>query len=409
MPYRAFSLTEGAQIVVTDASGDYRLRGAMKVPVDQSLLDPGGIFNASYFHGPEEDAPPIGWALDEEAEDVLLRYPQRQASGSRSVEVGFTPTEEQEEWEYVGLSQRLFYSTDDLVAQVHPPQFVSLPSRPLRAVYGLEFEDGVHRLWVLFGSGTGERYLDDDHYVIYRDAPLETWSEQRINLHEIYTRLGWFPPPYERVVDNNLELVTQPVTVRWILATREQEEPEAVRARFGPLTVDMDPDAIVSRTALQVENQWNHLMALADVAVEQRNFDRADEYFIRGLQMAPQTVAATYLASANVALNDVSPDSLVIADSPVAFALKYLQTVENRRPDVAIFDWRQYMLERLNYYQGHEITGYAAQQFAARDMGSAITEAGAAREVYSVEDYGILDALFYVSPEFEVYRVRFDP
>jgi hypothetical protein len=64
LPYRTLPLSEGGQLVVSEAFGDYRVRGTLKVPPDDSLFDPEAIFNANYL-SLRDEALPWGWTLQQ--------------------------------------------------------------------------------------------------------------------------------------------------------------------------------------------------------------------------------------------------------------------------------------------------------------------------------------------------------
>lgn len=276
LPHRMFSLIEGAQIVVTDASGDYRLRGTLKIQRDLSLLNPDAVFNSNYYRGPEENAIPWGWGIVSSGKQALPIKNLLTAEDIHAVELRLPPTVEQESWEYVGMGQWISFPLGDVLAWVYPPASGRVQLQGPSLAYGLEFDDGLHRLWVLFGSGSGEGWLGDNHFFTNRWAPDEVWSRQRINLKEIYDQIGWNLPQRQRVVRGDLELMTRMVTVRLLLAARDQDLPEGFSAQFGPLSIVQGPRPSSDRITDTVENPSGYYNALGDVVGQRRNFDQAN-------------------------------------------------------------------------------------------------------------------------------------
>ena len=276
LPHRMFSLIEGAQVVVTDASGDYRLRGTLKIQRDLSLLNPDAIFNSNYYRGPEENAIPWGWGINTSGGQAVPIKILLAAEEIHAVELRMPPTVKQEPWEYVGLGQWIPFPLGDVQAWVKPPSSGGVQLWGPSLAYGLEFDDGLHRLWVLFGTGSGEGWLGDNHFFTHRPAPDEVWSQQRINLKEIYDQIGWNLPQRQRVVRGDLELMTGMVTVRLLLAARDQDLPEGFSAQFGPLSIVQGPRPSSDRITDTVENPSGYYNALGDVVGQRRNFDQAN-------------------------------------------------------------------------------------------------------------------------------------
>lgn len=247
LPYRMILLAEGAQVVVTDLGGDYRLRGVAKIPPDRSLLNPDAIFNASYHTAADADGIPWGWYLSSTAPGMPALRTGPTVKGFRAVELTLSPTPGREDWESLGLSQWIILPDGDITAWVRPPNLDPTLGEPLGLAYGLEFDDGERRLWVLFGREVGEGEVAENHRFVSVPAPPGEWSRQRVNLRELYAHVGWPLPPPQRVDRGDLELTTRMVTVRLLLAARHRPGPEALFAQFGPLRVDPPPGGVRER------------------------------------------------------------------------------------------------------------------------------------------------------------------
>lgn len=287
LPYRMINLRRGAQVVVTDASGDYRLRGVTTVQRDWSMVGSSLIFNANYLTW---GAMPEGWQLDHNTTSHPTLRPV--VSDLPAIELTLFPTTKSQEWQYVGLSQSIPFPVETLLAWVRPPFLADRAGG--QSVYGLEFDDGQHRLWVLFGAEFEAPYLAENHYVLSQPAPLERWSQQPINLLELYTELDWPLPPLERMVRGDLELLTRRVTVRLLLSSRNQAEAAPISAQFGPLIAQSHPDTIPQRVAETVAHQAEYYLALGDLARSERNDEIAIKQYRQALSIEPTLAVAHF-------------------------------------------------------------------------------------------------------------------
>ncbi len=294
LPYRMIDLARGALLVVTDASGDYRLRGTLQIQRDSSLLGPDTIFNSAYLHGPGEAEIPWGWGFDNQAQQALPIRDHETLEGFTGIEVGFIPTLRSETWESVGLSQWITFPLEKLSIWVYPAPLESTSREEPSVAYGLEFDDGLHKLWILFGSDSGSGYLAENHYYIYQPSPIGRWSEQFVDLRAIYDQLEWELPPLQRIVRRDLELLTRMVTVELIVAARDQQEASVVSAMFGPLSVDQGQHPIRKRVEETVQNQAEYYTAIGDSKMKQRNFSDASTDYYVALSTDPEHLPAYF-------------------------------------------------------------------------------------------------------------------
>jgi len=275
LPYRMINLVNGALVSVTDASGDYRVQGTLQLQRDSSLLGPDAIFNSAYLRGPQQDAIPWGWGFEIHDAEPLPVLDYQTSEGFRAVELGFVPTLGSETWEYLGISQWIPFPTGELSTWVHPPPLKPTSRIEPTNAYGLEFDDGSHKLWILFGSESAAGYLADNHYYIFKPAPLDEWSQQKIDLRAIYNELDWELPPIQRVVRGDLELLSRMGTVKLIVAARDQQEASVVAGKFGPLEIVQDRNSISERVADNVSYEAEYSTAIGDQKRRQRNYSDA--------------------------------------------------------------------------------------------------------------------------------------
>lgn len=276
LPHRMINLADGARIIVSDGAGDYQVIGSALIERDLTLLDPDAIYNATYLTGGEERSVPWGWSLG----GMAARNPDVRVidspKGFRQIELGFEPRVAGDEWDTVGLGQWIPFPLGDIEAWVYPPSEIHAEGEVGSTAYGLEFDDGTHRLWVLFGPDLGEGYASQNHYFIHLDAPVASWSQQRFNLRDLYARLGWQMPERQRIVRGDLELMTSMVTVRLLSAARQQESNERISVQFGPLSIDPGIRPIADRIAETLKNPSGYYNLLGDLAALNRNFDQAN-------------------------------------------------------------------------------------------------------------------------------------
>ena len=293
LPYRMINLARGALVVVTDALGDYRVRGSLLIERDPSLLGPDAIFNSAYLHGPQEGEIPWGWGFEKQVQEPLSVLDFQSSEGFRAIEFGFIPALGSDTWEYVGLSQWTPFPTGELSIWVHPPALQPTSIVEPTVAYGLEFDDGSHKLWILFGPEAGAGYLAENHYYIFQPAPSDVWSPQQIDLRAIYDQLDWKLPPIQRVVRGDLELLSRMVTVKLIVAARDQQAANAITGMFGPLNITQGRSSISERAADTVSYEGEYYAAIGDLKRRQRNYTNASIDYRSALSADP-TLGSAY-------------------------------------------------------------------------------------------------------------------
>ena len=148
--------------------------------------------------------------------------------------------------------------------------------------------------WILFGAEVGAGFLTESHYYLYQAAPPDLWSRQQIDLGAIYDRLDWGLPPIQRVVRGDLELLLRMVTVKLIVAARDQQEASEVSGTFGPLGVDQGPNPIRDRVAETVENKAEYYASIADLKLKRRNYADASSDYYEALSTDPEHLPAYF-------------------------------------------------------------------------------------------------------------------
>lgn len=287
LPYRWIHLTHGAQVVVTDAGGDYRLRGSVFIPPDPSLRQDAAIFNAGYAMSGDA---PGGWQLA--GSDGAAPAAAVQSAPMPAVALTLEPDPSASGWISATLGQTIPFPFGDVTAQLSPPPGATTPTDASPLVYGLEFDDGRRRLWLLYGGAAGEGFLTPDHAYISTPAPPQTWRSHTFNLADIYEKLGWSLPAQRRFRRGNLEYLTPVVTVRLLLAT-PNPAPAPLTAQFGPLAVaESDNETRRRQIAANVAQAADYYLALGDLARGRRNCETAQRHYRRALTANPALAAA---------------------------------------------------------------------------------------------------------------------
>jgi len=288
LPYRTLPLSQGGQLVVSEASGDYRVRGTLKVPPDDSLFDPEAVFNANYL-ALADNALPWGWTLQQMTPETPSIEPTRTTGGLRAIKLGFQSHAGRAEWEAVGLAQGILFPHAEIRVWVNPPDPGAADEAPLSIAYGLEFHDGERRLWVLFApSDPREGSLGETHYYIQRRVPAGAWSEQLVNLSSIYAGLGWPLPPLRRTVRGNVELLTRGTSFTLFVAARKRLRSEVLTAQFGPARIDRGVEAVRQQIRERVERRQEYYLALSQLESARRNSDRARELYEKATPSHPE-------------------------------------------------------------------------------------------------------------------------
>jgi len=352
VPSRGFKIARGAQLAVTDAGGDYSLHTLLDIPPQTNYDGPDQIANPDYLYWPQDGLAPLEWAL----------LPPPGSAASLSVQ----PAE--------GRTALILEATVDPSLQPLPvlrvQQMVPLPDRfdlwvyptstatdPARHLYGLEIDDGDHRLWVLFGNADGEGILDaENHRYLYRRAPLNAWSRQTVDLRELYEQWGWRRPlPSSRLARGirydvpqvRLSLIAgdpSPTPTQWIFGPIEQE-PSASH-----------PDALVDEA---LNHPDRYYVGVGDKHRRQRNYHLAQDAYARALEYNATNGEAYYgLGEAHFWLGNYEGAREALLE---ALALGYPREGEARKG----IGWSEY---NLGQYQTAILQfEEAARAFVERD------------------------------------------
>lgn len=271
---RAFAMARGAQVVVSDGGNGDELRAVVDVAPDRTFDSPDLILNPSFSFWSPYRRSPAGWTWStSEAEAGRPRFElvEDQWAVLLSVERGTGR-----------LSQTITF----------PGPFsiwvrrAAIAEEPAPEGYGLEFNDGEHRLWVLFSDREGREQVNSGFGIMYLNTPLNEWSRQRIDLAAFYALFDWQLPAYTTRSSQGLEFAARQVMLSLMVSGTR------VTQAFGP--IEQDPGFASPRARIDeaIAHPDDYYVNLGDEYCRQRNADLAREAYLRALTFNPENSLA---------------------------------------------------------------------------------------------------------------------
>jgi hypothetical protein len=278
----AFHAQDGARLVVSDAGNHQALRAVIFIPPQAHADQPDQVANADYRYWPQNGRAPEGWTL-EAGPGRIATLSLSPVEGRSALALDVESNPNAAALPLVRVYQRITFP-GPFAVWVYP----TLTSTDLgRAVYGIEFDDGVHRLWVLFGASDGQGVLESENtrYVFVR-APLNEWSRQEIDLPALYAGFGWaLPTTSLHYARDHVVYVAPHVTLSWMAASRFQPRAEWI---FGPVEQAnnplADPDTLIADALAHPDRYY---VNLGDQHRLQRNYQQAADTYRKALSYNP--------------------------------------------------------------------------------------------------------------------------
>ena len=284
-----FLLHESGQVVATDAGGDYSLRAVASVYPDFTYLWPEAIANPTYWVWDVGRNMPTHWYLISDLEDSVRVFPT-QLEGKLAV--GFAVDADTPGIKTASLQSQIIFQYNPFAIWLYLDPAVASATG---TEYGLEFDDGLHRLRILFdpdGSASSDTATRDSRgtRVVRRSIPAGTWHRAEIDLPALYAEAGWDPPPFVPALHRGVDAHFQVMQFRMLFETASQGEADLAVA-FGPIEQDyrVEPK---QRMAQTLDNPAGFYLSLAQTHVRDRNYRRALEAYQQALQWAPESIDA---------------------------------------------------------------------------------------------------------------------
>lgn len=270
-----------AQVVVTDAGGNYALRGVATIGPDRSFLWPDAIQNPEFLFWDSNTTAPISWRLRAEpAGTGTASYAERDLHST--VMLAFD--EQSPGPKSVSLYSFILIPRTPFGIWVYPD--VALESR---AQYGIEFEDGERRLTLRFGTHDHVDRVSDQHVIIERPVPVHRWTYQEIDLSSLYQQAGWDLPSSRPLVYRNVDADFRAVDMSLFLTS--DGTADDARVYFGPLKQDsfqVKPEILMAET---LNDPVGYYVRLSERYASERNYARALLVIERAQELAPGDAA----------------------------------------------------------------------------------------------------------------------
>lgn len=272
---RSFFVYDAAQIIVTDAGGDYNLRGVATLDADTSFLWPDAIPNPDYRFWDEAETAPIFWEIVGSG-----TANPGEISGRRTAQLTLTATEE--------ISDRVALQTTIPLPRMPFGLWVYVDNAT--GIYGLEIDDGKHTLWFTFGEApyTGPRL--NNHYVVHHQIPLAQWHYQEVDVMDAYRIAGWDLPVLEPTTYRGMDIDARLIKLRLFLQNTSEKTPlQADFGLFEQSDLRVSPQRLMRET---LDDPASYYVRLGDIYERQRNDTYALNAYRRALAFDPENVEA---------------------------------------------------------------------------------------------------------------------
>jgi hypothetical protein len=279
-----FLFHEDAQIVATDAHGNYGLRAVASLEPDLTYFYPEAINNSKYRVWDSASGAPSFWQLLSDPLGSAHATPLY-IDGRVGLDISLDSDPQGREW--AALQSLILYQQKPFGIWLNLDPLIAETSG---VAYGLEFDDGVHRLWVLFGARDYTGDFPDGVHIVHRRIPVGAWTYQEIDLPALYAGAGWESPPFRPAVFGQVDADFQLLWLR-LMVTTGTETTGQISAHFGPIEQDyrLSPQ---TRMAQTLDDPGDFYLRLAQRHVRDRNYLRALETYQQALNFSPENSEA---------------------------------------------------------------------------------------------------------------------
>jgi hypothetical protein len=279
-----FRFYDFAQLVVTDAQGDYTLRGITDITPDRSILWPDAILNPTYSYWNSASNLPMHWGLRDDPPQSGSIIPVWK-EGKNAVLLRLNSATE-------GLSRVTLYNWINLPYNKFGIWLYIDPylENTEHIAYGIEVDDGQHKMWLLFGRRPYTGSIPPGYYVINHTIPTGGWTYQIIDLATSYRQTGWTLPDLKRTAyRGTLDIDLRMVNLSLLLASNGMMK--TTEAHFGPIVqeqYEIKPQILMAETLSQPTTYY---LRLATLYMGDRNYGRALEAYQRALTFSPSDLS----------------------------------------------------------------------------------------------------------------------
>ncbi len=273
---KAIPVNQSVQLIVSDARGHYNLRALLTIPPqsDPANIDP--IVNPMFMDWPIDSAEPQSWTVQSPPQtqldmaietvsgrDALTLTSQGIPDGSRLIPVKLI--------QIVAFPRQFSL-------WVYPPDGMT---RPLTEAYGVEIDDSLHKLWIVFGGDRNQIAIDPGGpTVAYIAAPSNVWTLQSVDLFALYTQLGWSLPPFSTRTHNGIVYQARQVQFSLIAGSTVQIETTWHFGGIEQVTGISDFNQVISDVLDQPDVYYTNLFKRY---LDQGNVDLAAQTWLKAI------------------------------------------------------------------------------------------------------------------------------
>ncbi len=272
----AFPAHNPAQIVMTHAGGDYQLQAVATIDPDETFLWPDAIANPNFWYWDATGSTPIFW------EPRIQPYGAGKISLARKD--GRTAVQLWVTNDYGGAG-RVRLITDVPVPREPFGMWIFLDGTSPTVERGLEIRDERdRRLTFLFGTRDYAEFRVEDHYVIERVIPVNTWVYEEFDLPSAYAQAGWDLPPFVRVNNRSVEADFRLVSLGFF--TDNESSQDNTRLLVSAIQQDyrISPEELMTEI---FDDPAAYYVRLGDYYRLSHNDERARQAYLRALYYAP--------------------------------------------------------------------------------------------------------------------------
>lgn len=242
---------------------------------------PDVVYNADYHLWGLDAAAPNDWFLNSRPVGAAGRAHMQRINGRDALALSLQPTASN--LHRLALEKVAILPRDPLSLWIYPTDAAG------SVIYGLEIDDGAHRLIVRFAPEAAAAIRDDDLYIEQWAAPLNVWSRQSIDVAALYERAGFPLPELRRTVYRELDVDLRLVTLRLLLVTGRLDAP--ITVYYGPIEQPrrVIPPGTLAADAL--DDPAAYYRRLADRHAADRNYHLAVEALDAALRYTPDDPA----------------------------------------------------------------------------------------------------------------------
>jgi hypothetical protein len=268
---RTFSGAEPVQLVVSDAGGDYSLRGLLTIEPDPAFQWPEMIFNADYRIWSAAQGMPLSWSpTNLQSASVVTR------DGRHALQLNAPPTSE--------VPSEHSLSTSFLHPGVPFGIWLYPSAGSVSSAYGLDVSDGTNRLWILFGPQPYTGPVPGGVRVLQHIIPSGAWTYREIDLDSAYAEAGLSLPELSRTFYRGLDIDARLIRLGLFFTTDPSTTGEVL---FGPIIQSNEPPAPQALVAETLSHPAEYYARLGKEYELQRNDALALEAYQNALRFAP--------------------------------------------------------------------------------------------------------------------------